>query len=193
MHIIRTAEDLARALNSRIDPELHSILAGHAERLSAYPDFTFEELAMIVVVEVGDRLVNLALVGAGGGRFSPSPEYVLRHSRWFEAVFVLSDDGFGIILLAEQGEGADPEVIAAFETELTLQEFGHSLRPKLQFRTDRKAQFRAYLAGALQLSGNAIRLLPPGQAQPKVKSSVAIHLKFSGCPLYRPRLATSKC
>jgi hypothetical protein len=117
--IIRTAEDMARALDSSLDPELHSILARHVERLSAYPDFQLEELAVVAILLPGDRLADtgIELVGAGGGRFSPSPEYVHRHARWSEAVFVLSDDGFGLILLMEQGEGADPDVIAACEAE----------------------------------------------------------------------------
>jgi hypothetical protein len=119
MHTIRTAEDLARALDSPLDPELLSILRDHAERLAAYADFPFEELVTILIVEVGERLTEAhpVSVGAGWRDFSHSPEYVRFHVRWIEAVFVLSDDGFGLVLLVQQGERADPDLIAACEAE----------------------------------------------------------------------------
>jgi hypothetical protein len=119
MHIIRTAWDLARALDSPLDPELRTILQSHADRLAAYADFAFEELATILVLEVGECLTEAypVSVGAGGRDFSHSPEYVRFHVGWIEAVFVFSDDGFGLILLVEQGQNADPDLIAACEAE----------------------------------------------------------------------------
>lgn len=119
--IIRTAEDLARALEAPLDPVLHTILECHAGRLSCYPDHAFDELALIVIVHAGERLPEACpvQVGGGGGKFSHFPEFVRCHAGvWLEAVFVLSDDGFGIVLLAQQGEGADPDLIAALEAEV---------------------------------------------------------------------------
>lgn len=120
MHIIRSAEALARALDSPLDPELLAILRGHAERLADYADIAFEELAKMLVIEAGELLADAGeiQVGAGGGEFSHPPEFVRRHARWFEAVFILSDDGLGLVLIVEQGEGADPDLIAACESEL---------------------------------------------------------------------------
>lgn len=119
MHIIRTAEDLARALDSPLDPELLTILRDHADRLAGYADFAFEELAIILVIQAGERLTEAhpVSVGAGGREFSHLPESVRFHARWIEVVFVLSDDGFGLILLVEQGENVDPDLIAACEAE----------------------------------------------------------------------------
>ena len=111
MHTIRTAEELARLLASSLDPELKDILTGHQERLSAYPDFTFEELAMIVISEPGDRLAEL--VGGGG---STLPELIVDHRRWLEVTYILSDDGFGIILLVDQTEIANAELVAVINT-----------------------------------------------------------------------------
>lgn len=120
MHIIRTAEALARALDSPLDPELLSILRRQAACLSGYVDFALEDLARILVIEAGERLADAGepQVGERGGRFLLPPEFVCRHARWIEVVFILSDDGFGEVLLVEQGENADPDLIAACKTEL---------------------------------------------------------------------------
>ncbi len=119
MIVIRSAEALARALDSPLDPELLTILRYHTERLATYADFAFEELATILIIEAGEHLTEAhpVSVGAGGREFSHSPEYVRFYGGWIEAVFILADDGFGLVLLVEQGELADPDLIAACEAE----------------------------------------------------------------------------
>src|SRR6516165_1911619 len=56
MLVMRTAEDMARALDSPLDTELKCLLADQHQRLSEWQDYTFEEFAMIVIVQPGDTL-----------------------------------------------------------------------------------------------------------------------------------------
>ena len=49
MIIIRSAEDLARALSW---PQLQPLLQAHADRLAAYDDFALEDLAMFAIVQM---------------------------------------------------------------------------------------------------------------------------------------------
>lgn len=49
MIIIRSAEDLARALSR---PQLQPLLQAHADRLAAYDDFALEDLAMFAIVQM---------------------------------------------------------------------------------------------------------------------------------------------
>lgn len=114
MNTIRTAEELARLLASTSDPELQAILTGHQLRLSAYADFAFEELAIILLAEPCDTLANL--LAAGGAGEDTIPELVIHHQRWLEATFLLSDDGFGLILLVDHTESANAELLTAINT-----------------------------------------------------------------------------
>jgi hypothetical protein len=42
----------------------------------------------------------------------PSTEWIADHGSWFEAVYILSDDGFGVVLFVQNDEGVDPELLA---------------------------------------------------------------------------------
>ena len=118
MIVIRTAEEMARALDSPIDPELKHCLQAHWDRLSEWQDYELSELAVFLIVQAGDTLEQAeVIIGqtlVQEGCFTIPPELVARRGGWFEATFILSDDGFGLVLLAEQGPAADPRLMAAF-------------------------------------------------------------------------------
>lgn len=122
MILIRTAEALARALDSPLDAVAKERLRFHAERLAEYDDFAFEELAMFAVVQPGDTLSSFAdatgLQLFAGGQFRMPPECVEWHGAWAEAVFILSDDGFGLVLLVPLGEDTDANFVAAIQRHL---------------------------------------------------------------------------
>lgn len=77
MILIRTAEDMAQALDSSLDPILKARLRRHSERLAEHEDFQPEELALFVIVQPGDTLsaieqkACLSLVCNGQLRFEP--------------------------------------------------------------------------------------------------------------------------
>jgi len=114
MIIIRTAEDLARALEAPLDPILHDRLEAHSEYLADYP---FEELALFLIIQPGDTLEAITAACAyrlvEGGRFTIEAEAIDRHGNWLEVLFVLSDDGFGLVLFVPLERGTDPSLLAA--------------------------------------------------------------------------------
>ncbi|WP_144096735.1 hypothetical protein [Croceicoccus sediminis] len=126
MHYIRTAEAMARALETPLEPELHKILAEHQERLAGYYGFSFEELAEFLIIGRGDTLADCEHTYGRqlieNGTFVMPTELSFRHSIWIEVIFILSDDGFGLVLLVETGEGTDPSLLSACTQALVERE-----------------------------------------------------------------------
>ena len=119
---IRSSADMERALGNVLDPALRLLLTQRRDQLAEDTDYDFAALAHIIVVCPGD---NLAAVEAEAGiaiasnlvdgsrlgeaDFSPSFEYVEQHpGGWNEAVMILSDDGFGIVLFVPDRIDVDP-------------------------------------------------------------------------------------
>ena len=117
MIVIRTAEEMARALDSPLDPELKHCLQDHWDRLAEWQDYDLSELAVFLIVQAGDTLeqaeaiISQPLVQEGC--FTIPPELVARRGGWFEATFILSDDGFGLVLLVEIADSTVPDLLAA--------------------------------------------------------------------------------
>lgn len=120
MIVIRTAEELASALALPLDPYLLLRLTVHRDRLLEYEDYAVEELALFLVVQPGDTLehVNAAsgVTLVRNGTFTFTPETIDRQGDWLEVLFILSDDGFGVVLFAPLCAGADPNLLAALQT-----------------------------------------------------------------------------
>lgn len=120
MLIISDQTTLDSALAQPLDPELKRLIWKRVCQLGSYGF----ELAHFIVVQPGDTLdaVTEAL-GFSPLRnfvngavwpdptFTPSFEFVEDHGCAHEIVFVLSDDGFGHVLLIENGEGQDPRLL----------------------------------------------------------------------------------
>ena len=117
MIVIRTAEEMARALDSPLEPTLKHRLHGHWERLSEWEDYELSELAVFLIIQPGDTLEQAqAAFGqplVRDSKFLFLPELAEQQSGWIEVTFILSDDGFGLILLVQADPGADNELIAA--------------------------------------------------------------------------------
>lgn len=117
MIVIRTAEEMARALSSPLEPELKHRLQTHFDQLAEWTDFGLGELVVFVIVEEGDTLEHAE---AAYGQtlvqdcaFANLPELVENHGGWIEATIILSDDGFGLVLMVQVGPMADSRLIAA--------------------------------------------------------------------------------
>lgn len=108
---IRSTADMAHALASPIDADLKRLLALRCDQLLDCDGYDLGELAHFVVAEPLDTLAAIeGVVGVplaanlvdgsnyGDPGFTANFEYVARHGAWFEAVMILSDDGFGIVL-----------------------------------------------------------------------------------------------
>lgn len=125
MITIRSTADMARALASPLDAHLLQLLALRREQLLEHDGYDLAELAHFILVEPADTLAAIETAAGiplatniidgsklGDPGFSASFEYVERHSgAWFEAVTIVSDDGFGIVLLVPDRPDIDPALL----------------------------------------------------------------------------------
>ncbi|KRB86527.1 hypothetical protein ASE00_07455 [Sphingomonas sp. Root710] len=97
MIIIRTWEQLAQALAGPLDASLHQILSEHRDRLQEFAHYDLRELCCFVIVEPGDQMN--AVEAVRGFPIGTEPEYEIVHDNCTETVWIVSDDGFGWVLL----------------------------------------------------------------------------------------------
>lgn len=119
---IRNSADMDRALVSLLDPTLRRLLTLRRDQL-AEDGLDLDEIVHIIVVRPGDTLaaveaeagVAIATNLVDGSRlgdpeFEPLFEYVTRADGWLEAVMILSDDGFGLVLFVPDTIDIDPAI-----------------------------------------------------------------------------------
>lgn len=113
--------------DATLDPALRTLLALRARQLEddTDPDVELGNLAHFHAVGPGDVMddvkgslgfpVDINLVDGcrfGDPEFVPCWEWIEHHGGWFELAFVLSDDGFGHILLVPDRPTTDPRLLA---------------------------------------------------------------------------------
>lgn len=108
MHMIRSTEALSRLAATHQDNTLRHLLAAQAENLA---DYDLKEIATLLVVEPQDTCaaLNEALGWSllTGDHFTHYAELQNRHGGWHEITFILSDDGYGLVLyVPEDGPAA---------------------------------------------------------------------------------------
>lgn len=121
---IRSSADMARALALPLDPDLIELLALRRDQLLEHDGYDLGELAHFLVAEPADTVTAIeGVVGVplatnfvddskyGEPGFTANFEYVERHGAWFEAVTIVSDDGFGIVLLVPDRPDIDPALL----------------------------------------------------------------------------------
>lgn len=92
----------AAALNAVADTDLRAILERYADMM---------DLATIYIIEPGDTLE--ALEAKRGWPFE-CYEFIHHHSSgWLEAVFIISDDGAGHVVLAHDSPDTDQALLMA--------------------------------------------------------------------------------
>lgn len=120
MLIINDQNSLGRALSFSIGSELKRLIWKRVNQLGS----DAFDVAHFIVVEPGDSLEAVTeALGFSPLRnlvdgavwpspdFTPSWEWVKDHGCAFEAVYILSDDGFGWVLLIEVSEGQDQRLL----------------------------------------------------------------------------------
>jgi hypothetical protein len=108
MHMIRSAEALSRLATTHDDDTLRHLLAAQAENLA---DYDLEDVATLLVVEPQDTCAALDEVLSWplltDDHFTHYPELLNRSGTWYEATFILSDFGEGLVLyVPEDGPAA---------------------------------------------------------------------------------------
>lgn len=128
----RAAVEAAIA-DTSLDPDLCRLLAVRARQLEddTEPDVELGDLAHFHVVQPDDdtAAVNATLgfpvdvnlvdgVRFGHPDFTPSYEWIEDHGGVWEIAFVLSDDGFGHVLLVPDRPGIDVRLLALCRSHL---------------------------------------------------------------------------
>lgn len=114
MLIIDSSSALARALDQPIDPHLKRLLTLRRDQLLADAVNELADIACFVCVLPGDSLeavekaAGFPIVADG----SPTFEWCLDHRGWLEAPIILSDDGYGVVLLVMDDPATDPALLA---------------------------------------------------------------------------------
>lgn len=122
MLLIRTSAEMARALDSPIDLRTKRLLAFRRDQLAEYEGCELGNLAHWIIVAPGDQLT--AIEGAAGFSISPDPpfEWVLDHDGIMEAPTILSDDGFGVVLIVPDEQGIDDVLRSLLRRDATKAE-----------------------------------------------------------------------
>ena len=97
MITIRTWPDLRDAIETH---PARDILGAHADRLEEFDDQPLNELCEVIILEPADTLTDLERK-LGRALHPPPWEYVELTDGWYEFVLIISDDGFGYVLLVE--------------------------------------------------------------------------------------------
>ena len=101
MQIIRTAADA-----DALDPELRQLISDTFARVADCPEI----LGYILIVEPGDTQAMLD-AQLGFPILANRHEFILEHTHWYELVYVLGQDGYGIEVFVPKGIGL-PELLA---------------------------------------------------------------------------------
>ncbi|MEH6790475.1 hypothetical protein [Parasphingorhabdus sp.] len=125
MITLRTATAVKSTISLLADNQLRALLSERFDQLtSAWEGIDLSDLTHFLIIQPGDTtadaehelgwslLVN-PVDGArfGDPAFTPSWEWIEDHGGWFEAVFIMSDDGFGITLFVQDHPETDAELL----------------------------------------------------------------------------------
>lgn len=117
MQIIRTFEQLAGLVDCSQKAEITDILKSWHDRLQACDGYELPELAIICIIASMAELTAIEVetghqLREGDGSFRPS-DIATQHQQWIELVFILSDAGFGVVLLVPTD--AEPALLTLCE------------------------------------------------------------------------------
>lgn len=127
---LRTAAAVKSTIALLADNQLRALLTERLQQLTnAWEDIDLSDLTHFLIIQPGDTTGDaehelgwsLLVKAADGARFgqpdfTPSWEWIEDHAGWFEAVFIISDDGFGVSLFVQDHPDTDPELLALCRT-----------------------------------------------------------------------------
>ncbi len=113
MQILRTWQELEQALATPLDAPLQQILSDHRDRLAEFSHYDLRELCCFVLVEPGDEVGTIKAIR--GFPIGTDPEYQIAHQGIGEACFIVSDDGFGFVLIIPDTIGG-PKMLQALRS-----------------------------------------------------------------------------
>lgn len=100
MHCLRDADSIKDFLEASFHSDLHKLISERMTELAEYSDYDISELVNFLVVDPGDSLAIVEQeLGFPIDYISNPWESFVNHQCWHEIIYVLRDDGFGLILL----------------------------------------------------------------------------------------------
>lgn len=110
---------MARTMALPIDPELRQLLEVRCDQLLEDTNHEYElgELVHFIVASSSDAVAEIEAMAGYPLITEPAFEWVADHGRWYEAVTILSDDGFGIVLFVPNLNGMDPRLLTLLRAE----------------------------------------------------------------------------
>ena len=99
------------------DSELRSLIEQRVVSLAEFDDYDLDQLVTFLVVEPCDSLEAID-DQLGFQILAGTPELLEEHSRWYEIVFVLGDDGYGIEVFIPKHPDVDPLLLAMCSTHV---------------------------------------------------------------------------
>lgn len=93
------------------DAELRRLLQQRVDALQAFDDYDLADLVTFIVVEPADSLQDLD-AQLGFSALGTPFELLEEHPGYYEMVFVVSDDGFGIEVFVPKHPGIDSKLLA---------------------------------------------------------------------------------
>ena len=109
MQRLRDAASIAAFLAHSTSPELHQLINERMAELADYDDYDISELVNFLVVDAGDSLASVSQeLGFALGDESKPWESFSSHDSWHEVVYVLGDDGFGLVIYIPAHDLIDP-------------------------------------------------------------------------------------
>ncbi|WP_430417254.1 hypothetical protein [Parasphingorhabdus sp.] len=123
---LRTTAAIKSTIDLLSDNQLRALLTKRVDQLTnAWEGIDLSDLTHFLIIQPGDTpadaenetgfslLCNMVDGSCfGGPGFTPSWEWIENHGGLFEAVFILSDDGFGISLFVQDHPETDAELLA---------------------------------------------------------------------------------
>ena len=114
MLIITDTAGLIAAMASSLPGDIKNLLALRRDQLlhDTNGEYDLGELAHWIVAAPGDPLASIE--AAANYPIMPDPpwEWVLDHNGILEAPIIVSDDGFGVVLIVPDEPGVDAELLA---------------------------------------------------------------------------------
>lgn len=117
---IADADALARALGTSLDPALARLLRLRRDQLLDGTAILFSEAAHFIVVEPPDTVKQLEEAAGYPVVTDPAFEWVADHGGWLEAVTILSDDGFALVLFVPDDDAVDATLLQLLRGEAEL-------------------------------------------------------------------------
>lgn len=115
MQVLQYSKSILDEVKKCLGSELRDLIGSHIERLKEYVRYDLSGLVDFVVCEKCDSVADMdAALGFpimanrfdgirfGESGFNPSWEFVIEYERWYEIVYVLSDDGGGVVVFVDK-------------------------------------------------------------------------------------------